>query len=105
MQVTNANVHGDKLKALLLNAKLPPSDRPRVAAAVERYDEWVRRLRAAEGEGESLLSYLVRQLNEYKRYIELDLIFDADNDFLYRQKGQLKLDNTVLEEFLPTCLM
>lgn len=40
-------------------------------------------------------------MNQYKRFVELELIFDSDNDFLYRQKGQLKLDNTVLEEFLP----
>ena len=33
--------------------------------------------------------------------IDLDLIFNSKNDFLYRQKGQLKLDNTVLEEFIP----
>jgi hypothetical protein len=31
----------------------------------------------------------------------VDLIFDSEEDFLYRQKGQLKLDNTVIEEFLP----
>ncbi|MBN1487286.1 MAG: Bpu10I family restriction endonuclease, partial [Anaerolineae bacterium] len=29
------------------------------------------------------------------------LIFDSEQDFLYRQKGQLKLDNTIIEEFLP----
>jgi hypothetical protein len=29
------------------------------------------------------------------------LIYDSPEDFLYRQKGQLKLDNTILEEFLP----
>ncbi|MEO1186882.1 MAG: Bpu10I family restriction endonuclease, partial [Cyanobacteria bacterium J06636_27] len=29
------------------------------------------------------------------------LIFDSTDNFLYRQKGQLKLDNTILEEFLP----
>lgn len=34
-------------------------------------------------------------------FIELELIFDSSEDFLYRQKGQLKLDNTILEEFLP----
>ena len=34
-------------------------------------------------------------------FIELNLIFDSPKDFLYRQKGQLKLDNTILEEFLP----
>ena len=44
---------------------------------------------------------LVAALNAYKRHVEVDLIFDSPEDFLYRQKGQLKLDNTVLEEFLP----
>ncbi|MEA3338986.1 MAG: Bpu10I family restriction endonuclease [Chloroflexota bacterium] len=40
-------------------------------------------------------------MNIYKRHIEVDLIFDSEQDFLYRQKGQLKLDNTIVEEFLP----
>ncbi|MDH6061391.1 Bpu10I family restriction endonuclease [Chrysosporum bergii ANA360D] len=44
---------------------------------------------------------LVEATNQYKRFIELDLIFDSPDNFLYRQKGQLKLDNTILEEFLP----
>ena len=44
---------------------------------------------------------MVEALNRYKLSIDLDLIFDSKNDFLYRQKGQLKLDNTVLEEFMP----
>ena len=34
-------------------------------------------------------------------YIDLELVFDSPQDFLYRQKGQLKLDNSVIEEFLP----
>jgi len=44
---------------------------------------------------------MVSLLNDYKLYIDVDLIFDSNQDFLYRQKGQLKLDNTILEEFLP----
>jgi hypothetical protein len=44
---------------------------------------------------------LVDITNRYKRFVELDLIFDSPENFLYRQKGQLKLDNTILEEFLP----
>ncbi|RMG24140.1 MAG: Bpu10I family restriction endonuclease [Methanobacteriota archaeon] len=40
-------------------------------------------------------------MDEYRRFLDLEIIFDSPNDFLYRQKGQLKLDNTVLEEFLP----
>ncbi|MGQ4809784.1 hypothetical protein NKDENANG_03215 [Candidatus Entotheonellaceae bacterium PAL068K] len=42
--------------------------------------------------------------NRYKTFVELDLIFDSPENFLYRQKGQLKLDNTILEEFLPQLL-
>lgn len=44
---------------------------------------------------------MVELLNEYRIYIDVDLVFDSQDDFLYRQKGQLKLDNSVIEEFLP----
>lgn len=101
MQVTHPATHGDKLKALRANGGLPPADQARVEEAIKRYDAWVAKLRAAQGEGDGLLSSLVNALNEYKRYIELDLIFDAEGSFLYRQNGQLKLANSVLEEFLP----
>jgi hypothetical protein len=101
MQVTKTAAHGDKLKALLENAKLPKTDRPRVEAAVKKYDAWIEKLKGAQGDCATLLSTLVGALNQYKKYIELNLIFDSEDDFLYRQKGQLKLDNTILEEFLP----
>jgi hypothetical protein len=101
MEVSRSSAHGDKLKALLTNNKLPIGDRERVEKAIERYAAWIDAMRAAKGDGKELLKVLVSELNEYKRYVEVDLIFDADDDFLYRQKGQLKLDNTVLEEFLP----
>src|ERR1700722_7892863 len=101
MEVVRAPSHGDKLKALLINDKLPAADRARVEAAVKKYDAWIRPLRDFKGEASKLLSTLVDALNEYKRYVEVDLIFDSTSDFLYRQKGQLKLDNTILEEFLP----
>jgi hypothetical protein len=101
MEVLRAPAHGDKLKALLVNNKLPAPDRKRVEAAVAKYEGWVQRLREAKGNPAALLATRVDALNDYKRYIELELIFDAADDFLYRQKGQLKLDNTVLEEFLP----
>ncbi len=101
MQVAKVRAHGDKLRALLENSKLPRSDRNRVEAAIGKYEAWIHKLENANGEGAELLAKFVGALNEYKKYIELDLIFDADDDFLYRQKGQLKLDNTILEEFLP----
>ena len=93
--------HGDKLRALLENDKLPRGDRPRVRAAIERYDAWVAEVKGIDAAGDGLVESLVASLNRYKSSLELDLIFDSKGDFLYRQKGQLKLDNTVLEEFLP----
>jgi len=44
---------------------------------------------------------MVELLNEYKFYMDVDVIFDSQEDFLYRQKGQLKLDNSIIEEFMP----
>ena len=93
--------HGDKLRALIRNDKLPDSDRPGIDAAIKRYEAWIAESETVEGAGGELVESLVASLNRYKTSIDLDLIFDSQNDFLYRQKGQLKLDNTVLEEFLP----
>lgn len=93
--------HYNKLLALAANGKLPAADKPRVAEAIERYETWVRFMDEINAEGEALLEALVTSLNEYKRFIEVDLIFDSPADFLYRQKGQHKVDHSVLEEFLP----
>ena len=93
--------HGDKLRALVENDKLPVRDRPRVRAAIERYEAWTAEVAAIEGNGKHLVEPLVASMGRYKTSIDLDLIFDSEDDFLYRQKGQLKLDNTILEEFLP----
>lgn len=94
--------HGDKIVAALDSSKLPSSDMPRLEAALQRYDEWVTALDAADAlTVDELIEKMVGLLNSYKLYIDVDLIFDSSEDFLYRQKGQLKLDNTVIEEFLP----
>ena len=93
--------HGDKLRALILNEKLPAEDQPRVRQAVERYEQWLQELHDIQGTCSEITEQMVSLLNAYKRQIEVDLIFDSSRDFLYRQKGQLKLDNTIIEEFLP----
>ena len=93
--------HGDKLQALLRNNKLPLTDKPKVIEAIEKYNYWRNSLLALQGNPEHIVTEAVKLLNGYKNYIDIDLIFSSHNDFLYRQKGQLKLDNTVLEEFLP----
>ena len=93
--------HGDKLKALLRNPRLPDVDRPRVEVAIDRYKGWIRALNGVAPRSPDAVRRLVDVTNRYRTTVELDLIFDSPSDFLYRQKGQLKLDNTVLEEFLP----
>lgn len=93
--------HGDKLQALLENQKLPKGDRERVELAKKRYLEWLTALERISIGGRKGLPRLVQLLNDYRRFLDLEVVFDSADDFLYRQKGQLKLDNTVVEEFLP----
>lgn len=99
---TNSKPHLEKLTATHENEKLPAGDKPRVELAIERYHAWINRLDTVPGESPAeRLSNLIALLNEYRLWLDIDLIFDSNDDFLYRQKGQLKLDNSVIEEFLP----
>ena len=93
--------HLDKLRALLENDKLPVEDRARIDEAIAKYQEWIQAMARVQGEQEAIIDRLVSLLTEYKQFIDLDTIFDSESSFLYRQKGQLKLDNSVIEEFLP----
>ncbi len=93
--------HGEKLAALAANEKLPAEDLERVARARATYESWRRECLAIKGSRPSVTRRLVALLQRYKRYIDLELIFDSPRDWLYRQKGQTKLDNSILEEFLP----
>jgi hypothetical protein len=93
--------HFEKLVATLANDKLPASDRPRIEQAIDRYREWISELDSISRGTDESLEKMVLSLNKYKFYIDLELIFDSSEDFLYRQKGQLKLDNSIIEEFLP----
>ncbi|MYC06791.1 MAG: Bpu10I family restriction endonuclease [Chloroflexi bacterium] len=93
--------HADKLQALLGNRNLPDADKPRVGEAVDRYNHWIEEIKQVKGEGDGLVEPLVDSLNRYRKWLDLDLIFDSSENFLHRQRGQLKLDNSVLEEFLP----
>ena len=98
--MTLPSPHGDKLEALLRNEKLPSGDRPLIKRAIKRYKAWIKAM-ASIPNGTSCVIPATKILNEYRLFLDLDVVFDSSNDFLYRQKGQLKLDNTVIEEFLP----
>jgi hypothetical protein len=96
--------HLAKLKALFKNPRLPAADRPRVEETLKYYVQWISELRSAKSGSKGVVDRLVEATNRYKMFVELNLIFNSSEDFLYRQKGQLKLDNTILEEFLPHLL-
>jgi len=92
--------HGEKLAALLNNDKLPTTEKLRVERAIEQYNQWLETLKNISGDLK-VMPEMVSHLTSYKRYIDVELIFDSETDFLYRQKGQLKLDNSIIEEFIP----
>ena len=85
----------------MTNLKLPEADRSRVELAYQKYLEWSQAMDAVSGSRDDILGDFIRLLNAYKLHIEFDLIFCSSEDFLYRQNGQIKLANSILEEFLP----
>lgn len=93
--------HLDKINAAIINDKMPQLAIDRLQMALRRYNQWISDMEAIEGTRSEVVSQLVQLFNDYKFYVDFDLIFSCEEDFLYRQKGQLKLDNTVIEEFLP----
>jgi hypothetical protein len=93
--------HLDKITAALENNKMPAAALERLRAGMEKYYQWIADMASVEGDREHVVKELVRIFNGYKFYVDFDLIFSCEEDFLYRQKGQLKIDNSVIEEFLP----
>ncbi len=93
--------HYDKLTALLSNEKLPATEIPRIEEATTQYNIWIEALENVSGDRNEIISQMVQLFHDYKFYIDFNLIFQSTDNFLYRQKGQIKLDNTIIEEFLP----
>lgn len=92
--------HLDKLEAAIRNPKCEREDVLLLEEARERYRTWKSAITAAAGRGKPRVVAMTQLLNEYKNFIEVELIAARGSAFIKRQKGQLKLDNSVLEEFL-----
>ncbi len=96
--------HYDKLQAVLDSNKLPPGDRPQVEKTIKHYEQWIADIDTvmeSDLPKDLRLKRMIEAVNEYRIHMDIDLIFDSQDDWLYRQKGQIKLDNSVIEEFLP----
>jgi hypothetical protein len=91
--------HREKLLAAIANPKAN-GDVTLLNEAMTAYQTWISKTNALTSTGQTRIDEMTALLNEYKDYLEVDLIATRGSDFLKRQKGQLKLDNSVLEEFL-----
>jgi hypothetical protein len=92
--------HKDKLLAALENPKCGPEDRKLLRQALERYKQWVKSVSQVKSRGKERVVELTRLLNQYRDFLEVELLAKSESAFLIRQKGQLKLDSSVIEEFL-----
>jgi len=95
----SATPHLDKLNAALSNPKCA-QDVSLLNEAKALYDQWIADLDALRSRGKARVMEMVKLLNEYKDAFEVELVMKGGSNFLRRQKGQLKLDNSILEEFL-----
>jgi hypothetical protein len=91
--------HRDKLIAAINNKKAK-DDKGLLEAAFKAYENWTTQLSTLKTKGDDRVREMTKLLNEYKDYLEVDLIAKDGSPFIKRQKGQLKLDNSVMEEFL-----
>ncbi|MCT3805536.1 hypothetical protein CMU96_06935 [Elizabethkingia anophelis] len=91
--------HKDKLVAAIINPKASV-DNDLLKEALKQYEIWIDSLSKLTSKGKKRIEEMTKSLNEYKDYLEVDLIARRGSPFLKRQKGQLKLDNSIMEEFL-----
>lgn len=96
---TSRTPHRDKLIAATENPKAARDIRV-LRSALAEYERWSAALYALKSHGRKRVSEMVALLNEYKDFLEVDLILEKGSPFLTRQKGQMKLDNSIMEEFL-----
>ena len=99
---TRSTPHGNKIRAAKANPKASDEDRQLLAEIEERYRAWIAALDEVI-DGESPRDRVKRQtglFNEYKFFVEVECIAQRGSAWLKRQKGQLKLDSSIIEEFL-----
>lgn len=91
--------HKDKLVAAIANPKAH-ADKELLEEALKSYEIWIAATEALTSKEDKRVSEMVSLLNQYKDFLEVELIALKGSSFLKRQKGQLKIDNSIMEEFL-----
>ena len=91
--------HKEKLVAAINNPKAA-KDKDLLEEAHKEYLNFTKKLTKLQSTGAKRVEEMTALLNGYKDFLEVDLIANRGSAFIKRQKGQLKLDNSVIEEFL-----
>jgi len=91
--------HKEKLLAAIKNPKAK-DDVDILKEAYSVYENWIMKMEGLTLKGRDRINEMTALLNEYKDYIEVELILRKGSSFIKRQKGQLKIDNSIMEEFL-----
>jgi hypothetical protein len=94
--------HGNKIAKALANQKAARQDKEILEEIKDAYDGWIAEL-VKVVPGEDPKARVVRQaglFNDYKFFVEVDCVAKRGSAWLKRQKGQLKLDSSIIEEFL-----
>lgn len=91
--------HREKLLAAIANPKCK-NDISILRETEKAYGAWTNKINSLTSTGKQKVLEMTDTLNEYKDYLEVELIARQGSPFIKRQKGQLKLDNSVIEEFL-----
>ena len=92
--------HKDKLLAAIGNPKCKQEDIDILKEALARYGDWAKAVGQLQSSGKQRVIDLTKLLNDYKDALEVELLIKSQSPFLIRQKGQMKLDSSVIEEFL-----
>ena len=87
--------HGDKVKKAIENPKAK-NDVDVLKEILSEYNKWIEKMDNLQSKGDNKVRDMVNLLNEYKNKVEVDLILGKGTSFLVRQKGQLKLDNSIM---------
>lgn len=93
--------HKDKLLAAINNPKAN-NDIDILNEAYSQYQNWISNLNSLTETGNSRIDKMTKLLNEYKDVIEVELIAQRGSAFIKRQKGQLKLDNSIYGRIFNT---
>jgi hypothetical protein len=97
-----ATPHLNKVTAAAANPKANDEDRALLGEIQERYHQWIADLDEVwdDEDPQTRVCRQARLLNDYKFFVEVECVARRGSAWLKRQKGQLKLDNSIIEEFL-----